>query len=657
MTRLFQVKLRIPVTLAFCFFFLTSFSQESSKKNSLNLLRIGKKDISVAEFIYLYKKNHQDTINDYTPEKIQEYLDLFTNFKLKVEEARRRGLDTTKTFITEYEGYREELRKPYLPDTDVIDSMVELTYKRMQEEINASHILVSLKPDASPADTLTAYNRIISLRDKVLSGADFGELARQHSDDPSAKSNGGNLGYFSALQMVYPFETAAYTTPKGSVSPPVRTKFGYHIVRVENRRPARGEVEVSHIMLRNEGDQEKVKNNIFNIHDQLQAGVDWNELCKEFSQDPSTKENGGRIRPFKSGGMAAVPEFEEKAFSLQKEGEISDPFQTQFGWHIIRLERKILVPPFDQIASSLRTRVARDERTEISTRNLHQQLRRKFSFEENQTVKASLISRADSTIFRSKWNPSLSPTERKATLFTLKSTQVTADEFIRFVNANRTATPVTSAQQYVEQQYQTFVDKRVAELQEKDIIAEHPEYQFLLQEYYEGILLFDIMEKEVWNKASADSAGQRSFYKAHADDYKSGERAKATIYSSSSPQLLTSLKKLIQDSTLTRIDEFIARNKIKLESGTYQKEKKLVLGLIPWQEGLHSADNEGIYYLAWLKRILPAGPMSFEEARPSVISDYQTLLEKKWVAELKRKYRVKINEKAKRYVLQTLQAP
>lgn len=657
MIRLSHVVLRIYLTLLFWFFTIVSFSQETSPKNSLNLLRIGKKNISAEEFIYLYKKNHQDTVNDYTAEKIHEYLDLFTNFKLKVEEARRRGLDTTRTFVTEYEGYREELRKPYLPDTNVIDSMVALTYRRMQEEIKASHILVSLKPDASPADTLKAYNKIISLRDKVLSGADFSELAREHSDDPSARSNNGMLGYFSALQMVYPFETAAYTTPKGSVSPPVRTKFGYHLVKVEDRRPARGEVEVSHIMLRNEGDPEKVKNTIFNIHDQLQAGVDWNELCKEFSQDPTTKDNGGKLRPFRSGAMAAVPEFEQMAFNLQKPGEISDPFQTQFGWHIMRLERKILIPSYEQIAPTLRTRVARDERTEISTKNLHQRLRKRFNYEENTALKESLISRADSSVFRGKWNPSLSQTERKSILFSLGSTQITADEFVRFLNTNRNPSPASSAKQFLEQQYQTFVDKRVAELQEKDIITKHPEYKYLLQEYYEGILLFDIMEKEVWNKASHDSAGQRSFYNSHINDYKTGERAKAAIYSSDSPQLLASLKQMIQDSTLTKAEDFISKNRIKTETGIYQKEKKHVLGLVPWQEGLHSADNEGIYYLAWLKRILPAGPMSFEKARPSVISDYQSFLEKNWVAELKRKYRVKINEKAKRYVLQTLQGP
>ena len=213
-----------------------------------------------------------------------------------------------------------------------------------------------------------------------LKGADFGKLATEFSDDPSAKVNKGNLGYFTALQMVYPFETAAYETKVGSISLPVRTRFGYHIIKVNNRRPARGEVEVSHIMIRTGSakENEKVKNTIFTVYEQLQAGVKWDDLCNEYSEDASTKESGGRLRPFGTGGMATVPEFERIAFHLQKPGDISDPFQTQYGWHIIRLERKIPLPSFEEISASLKTRVTRDERTELSKQALQIRLRKEF---------------------------------------------------------------------------------------------------------------------------------------------------------------------------------------------------------------------------------------------------------------------------------------
>jgi peptidyl-prolyl cis-trans isomerase SurA len=206
---------------------------DNTNKKQVVLFRVNKKPVTVDEFIYLYRKNHLDAEKDFTEEKINEYLGLFINFKLKVEEAKSRRLDTTKVFLAEYNGYRDELRKPYLPDSKLVDSLVMLTYARLQEEINASHILISLMPEAPPDDTLKAYTEIMDLRNKIVSGADFATIAAKHSDDPSAKSNGGNLGYFTSMQMVYPFETAAYTTPVGNISQPVRTKYGYHILKIE----------------------------------------------------------------------------------------------------------------------------------------------------------------------------------------------------------------------------------------------------------------------------------------------------------------------------------------------------------------------------------------------------------------------------------------
>ena len=278
---------RAAFTLSLSLLLLSCLAQTQNPKETVNLFTVNKKPVTVNEFVYLYKKNHQNPQQDFTPEKINEYLDLFVNFKLKVEEAKRRGLDTTKVFLNEFNGYKDELRKPYLPDSKIIDSLTQLTYQRMQEEINASHILVSLKPNPSAEDTAKAYARIAELRDRVLRGEDFSQLAADVSDDPSARQNKGNLGYFTAMQMVYSFETAAYTTKVDEVSQPVRTRFGYHILKVFDRRPSRGEVEVSHIMIRTGGakDNDQVKNTIFDVHDQLQAGVSWDELCKQYSED------------------------------------------------------------------------------------------------------------------------------------------------------------------------------------------------------------------------------------------------------------------------------------------------------------------------------------------------------------------------------------
>ncbi|NJM26154.1 MAG: hypothetical protein HC859_12350 [Bacteroidia bacterium] len=308
-----------------------AFSQ-ADKNKSPELFSVGGTRINAEEFLYLYTKNHTDKNKDYTKEKVEEYLQLFINFKLKVAEAKSRGVDTTAAFSIEYNSYRNELRKPYLPDAKIIDSLVVLTYNRMKEEVRAAHILITLKPGASPADTLAVFNKVIELRKRILDGEDFGTLAAQFSEDPSAKVNHGDLGYFTAMQMVFPFETAAYTTPVGQVSLPVKTRFGYHLVKVLDKRPTRGEVEVSHIMIRTgEGaNGDDARNRILEVFDQTRAGVSWSDLCQQYSEDVNSKNTGGKIRPFGVGVMNSVPEFERVAFALQNPGDISDPFQTAY---------------------------------------------------------------------------------------------------------------------------------------------------------------------------------------------------------------------------------------------------------------------------------------------------------------------------------------
>ncbi len=241
-------------------------AQSSEKKPTpFVLFSIKKNPVYTDEFIYLYRKNHLSR-EDFTENKIDDYLNLFINFKLKVAEARSHGLDTTEAFKKEFKTYKEELKKPFLAGKDELDRLTREAYQRLNEEVKASHILIVVKPEATPADTLAAVNKIMSVRSRITSGEDFEKVAKEISEDPSARTNGGNLGYFTALQMVYPFEQAAYSLKPGEISQPVRTRFGYHLVKVFDRRQARGEIEVSHIILRTgTSDDKKVKNKILEI--------------------------------------------------------------------------------------------------------------------------------------------------------------------------------------------------------------------------------------------------------------------------------------------------------------------------------------------------------------------------------------------------------
>lgn len=625
-------------------------SAQTSRDQSSTLFSVNKKPVSTDEFIYLYRKNHQHKPEEFTEAKIEEYLRLFINYKLKVEEALSRGMDTTAAFRREFRTYRDELLKPYLPDSRVIDSMVMLTYERLREEVNASHILVALKPDASPADTLAAFKKISALRGKAVAGEDFNALAAQHSEEPGASSTKGNLGFFTAMQMVYPFEQAAYLTPVGEVSHPVRTRFGYHIVKVHARQPSRGEVEVSHIMIRTgDGiDGEQAKNTIFEIYDQLQKGMKWEELCQQYSEDPNSKDKGGRLRPFGVGGMASVPEFQDMAFALEEAGQVSDPFQTRFGWHILRLESKIPLPPFAELKPSLTQRVARDERVQISRQALRERMRREFGYVENQEAKAYLMQHADSMLAGKDAGPSV----MTQTLFTMQNKPYSVGDFLKYAEGHRSAGG-SSGTQALEQLFVQYADGVLTEQLEEKVKSRSPDYRWLLKEYYEGILLFEIMEREVWNRAMEDSTGQKAYFQSHRDKYRAGERMEGKIYSSQSKDYLWQLKELVERHDTTA-RAFSTRNRIKQDKGIFEKSERPLFSEVPWATGAHLVTSKGVHYLVVIDQLMPPGPETFEEARASVISDYQTWLEENWLIQLQRKFAVKVDKKAKKQAFKKL---
>lgn len=632
------------ITAVVCLIFFSAAHAQQAN-SSETLFSVNKRPVSIAEFVYLYRKNHGHKPEEFTKEKIEAYLDLFINYKLKVEEALFRRMDTTSTFRKEFQTYREELLKPYMPDSKLIDSLVALTYERLREEVNASHILIQVPPDASPEDTLEAYQQILEIRKKALKGEDFGTLAAQYSQEPGAQATKGNLGFFTAMQMVFPFEQAAYLTPVGGISEPVRTQFGYHIVKVLDRKSSRGEVEVSHIMIRTgDKDEHIARNMIFDIYDQLQKGMSWEELSAQYSEDPNSKDKGGRLRPFGVGAMASVPEFQDMAFSLQKPGEISDPVQTQFGWHILRLESRIPLPPFEEMKPSLTQRVARDERVTISKEALRRRMRAEFNYQENPSGVGKALALADSVL---NADASSIDAPGDVELFTMQGRSYRLKDFLSFIKRERPA--LKSSEEILTH----YVDRMQNELLEEKVKRESPDYSWLLKEYYEGILLFEIMEEEVWNKAMEDSVGQRSYFEQHASGYNAGERIVGKIFSSQAQGPLEELRDLLTGQGAAT-KEFLATNRIRQDSGSFERKDRAIFSKIPWSAGLHLTEHNGVNYLIQVQKMLPPGPQSFEEARADVITDYQTFLEDSWISKLKRKFGVKVDKKAKKKALEQL---
>ncbi|WP_299250708.1 peptidylprolyl isomerase [uncultured Cytophaga sp.] len=512
----------------------TSSSKTTTSESEPTILKIGSESISTKDFAYVYDKNNGKSADAYTKASLDEYLNLYTKFKLRVIEAESLGLDTTEAFKQELAGYQKQLAQPYLTEKGVTEMLVKQAYDRMKEEIRASHILILCSPDADPKDTLIAFNKITAIRDKFTKGEDFGKLAAEYSEDPSAKNNKGDLGYFTALSMVYEFEEAAYATKVGSVSKPVRTKFGYHLVQVVDRRPSQGQIHVAHIMARysegmSKADSIAAKDKIEEIYKELQSGADWNVLCSEFSDDANSKANGGELQWFSTGKM--IPSFENAAYTLNTPGQYSKPILTPYGWHIIKLIERKPLGTFVELEPSIRAKVTKDSRSDLNKKMLIARLKKENSFTENSKGIDYAISKADSSLLIGNWSFQQSD-KNNITVFTINKDKYTAEDFFAYVFENQHAVKNTSPSTYMRNiLYTNFVNASLIEYEEAHLPEKYVDYKMLSKEYHDGILLFQLMEERVWNKASTDTAGLRKYFNANNSKYTWGERAHAYIFS------------------------------------------------------------------------------------------------------------------------------
>src|SRR5688572_25403022 len=449
---------------------------------------IGSTPVYTPEFQYVYNKNNANSDNAYSKASLEEYLNLYTNFRLKVMEAEAKGLDTTEAFRRELEGYKQQLAQPYLTEKSVTDKLVREAYDRMKKEINASHILINVNPDAEPKDTLAAYNKIADLRKRALGGEDFEKLAKEFSEDPSAKENGGKLGYFTALQMVYPFEDAAYKTDKGQISQPVRTRFGFHILKVNDIRDAQGEIKVSHIMVRAtpnmpKADSAEAKRKVDEIYKRVQKNENWDKLASQFSEDAGSANNGGDLPWFGTGRM--IPSFEDAAFKLQKPGDISNPVQTPYGWHIIKLEEKRGLPTYEETEASLRGKVAKDSRSELNKAAFLKRIRTENKFTEVKGAKDPALSKADSSVVKGqfKYTPAAKDKVGDAPLFLIQDKKYSIKDFYKYVEANQQAKKNANPRHTMQTLYDQYVEASLVSYEKENLETKHIDYKMLVKEY------------------------------------------------------------------------------------------------------------------------------------------------------------------------------
>lgn len=635
------------ISILLLFILLSSFCLAQSSKEDPTLFQLGNEPFGLKAFDYYFLKNSEEPSADSAKIKVNEYLDLYVKFRLKVKEAVALGQDQTDEFTQEFETYKKQLAEPYLMQTKVNDEMVEETYNRMKLEVSAAHILIKSGANDSPEDTLKAYNRALEIKSRIEKGEDFKTLAAKESGDPSAKQNGGYLGYFSAMQMVYPFENAVYENETGSIVGPVKTRFGYHIIEIKDKRAARGEVLVAHIMIRSNQDSLSVsaaKSKATSVYENLKAGAEWKEQCLLYSDDIRTKKQGGQLQWFGTGNL--VPEFESAAFSLQNAGDISSPIQTRFGWHIIQLLDKKGVPPLEELRADLENKISRDTRAADKKSTTISKLKVSQNFESYSIVRDQLINYFDSTLLDANWSYENIEVDLKQVLFTTNKQEFLVQDFFNFVQEKQKKRKLTSIPVYVDQLYNQFEEKSIFAQELKLIEANNYDYQMVLDEYRSGILLFNLMEKEVWNKAMVDSVGLNEFYeKNKRKSYKLEEHLVVRRFVSKDSVVLQSVSNQLDKSNSELDSLFNNQEPLTLQTFDEKIEKGTNAWLEDhWEIGNSIQKGENYFTLWSVVSLHPDGYKSIEEIKGLVISDYQNQLEKQWLKTLSKKYPLKLNK-------------
>lgn len=622
---------------------ITTFGFAQVTSNDI-LFTVDNEPVKAEEFIRVYNKN-LDLVKDESQKDIDAYLKLFVNYQLKIKEAKRLGFDKNPNYLSEFSNYKGQLTKNYLSDSKVTDALMKEAYERMKYDVKASHILIRL--DESEKDTLEVYNKLLALRDRVIKEG-FEKVKNEVHNGKTIFAE--DLGYFSAFKMVYEFENAAYNTKVGEISMPFRTKFGYHIISVEDKRPSLGEVTVEHIMVAN-----NPKDSLFNpetrikeIYKKINQGENFESLARQFSDDKSSSGKGGLLAPF-TGGQLSSQEFEDVAFSLKEKGDISKPFKSNYGWHIIKLIDKKGVPPFDEIKLEIESKVKRDSRSSLINTSLANTLKKKYDVKENLDALPYFESILTPAFYNRSW---VLPDgfEKDKLLFKIQDHDVTYNDFgnylmgLQKVYSHREIPFKT----IVEKEFKSFEESTILKYHEDHLEYENEDFAQILKEYRDGLLLFDLMEKEVWNAAVTDTIGQQKFYDTHKDDYVWQNRIDAIIASAAKETDIHKVETAFKaGKTSDKINTKLNTEKeqhVIFTKGVFEADYQALPKDLELKKGLSKVYHyNDAFHVIWINEVIPSTNKTFEEAKGRVISDYQNDIEATWLQSLNDRYKVEVN--------------
>ncbi|WP_298497915.1 peptidylprolyl isomerase [uncultured Algibacter sp.] len=638
------MKLRYLFTLLFTVFLLNVNGQTKSEDI---LFVVDNEPVYASEFLRVYNKN-LDLVQDESQKDVDEYLKLFINYKLKLQEAKSLGLHEKPSYKRELAKYKKQLSKNYITDSKVTDALVEEAYERMLYEVNANHILVKVNDNASPQDSLAAYNKITLLRDRALKEGFEKVRSEVHNGQTIF---GEKLGYFGGFKMVYKFENAAFSTNVGDISMPFRTRFGYHIVNVIDKRKSKGERTVAHIMVvENKKDSlaEKPEVRIQDIYKKLNQGETFEALAKQFSDDKNSASIGGKLKSFSQGQLRAK-EFEKIAFNLKNIGDVSEPFKTDFGWHIVKLHKITPVPSIDAIKPELVEKVKRDTRSKLIDNALTNKLKTKYNINDTAPDLNYFVSILNDNYFKRTWRL---PADFKGSqpLVKIGNKQFTYNDFgVYLTNSQRNTAGKENFETLVGKKYNAFLSESLVKYQENHLEEENEDFANIVSEYRDGLLLFDLMESTIWDTAKTDSTEMQMYYDEHKSNYMLPERIDAIVAASTKQKTLKKVSKLfVEDMPINRIKSLVNSNEkvdVIFTSDIMDAKHQALPVDFQFSKGISKIykHNNG-FVLVKVKEVLPKTQKSFEEAKGAIMSDYQNYKEENWIKALKAKYKIEINQ-------------
>jgi peptidyl-prolyl cis-trans isomerase SurA len=617
--------------------------------NDKVLMTVAGQKVTAGEFIRMYRKSLEPGKQG----KIDDYLQLYITFKMKVADAISEGIDSTSAFRNELNGYRNQLAQNYLTDTDSKEKLLQKTYQRSLTEINAWHILISCPEGAKPQDTLTAWNKASDVRERILSGESFEQVARGTSDDPSVKTNGGNLGYFTVFQMITPFEDAAYNLRKGTISQPVRTPYGYHIIKVIDKRASRGKILVAHIMKVSppgmaEKEAKAAEEAINNIYSQLVAGASFSELAAKYSDHKESAVRGGKLDWFGTGEL--IPELSEVAFSIPDTGKFTKPIRTIYAWHIIKLLDRKTPGTFEETRSLLESRINQSYLNSLSKKSFVDRLKKEYNFRINQTAYKWFVENTDTLIINglAKYKKEDMPS---GSIYSFARQYLTTKEFAAYIERRASMIVTNDPEYFIKQSIEARIADQIIKYEDSILEKKYPDFRHLVTEFHDGILLFEISGKKIWNRVQDDSVGLRSYYEDHKQSFLTRKSMDARIYTLHSPEggkkLSAAYRKFSRktacDSLMLQKFNRNSDSLLVISEGRFFMGDDNNIDNIKWETGAQQVIIDNYPSIISIKKIYEPEPLSFGEVQGEMMTGYQDSLENEWIRQLKEKYTVKID--------------